>query len=183
MDDEQRTFMAAVYLHYCPWLIVWLAPSSKDLCVWIILRPCWFFSTPWLIESLWSFEWLFPLDPCVSLIPVCVVLVFWQWKNELISCLHFCIGILEWKNVFICYSYLRGTLDWQPFWLSLPLNDNHWFYIHWVYSQFIFNNFFIYLQSKMDQRILVIISHDCFTYPEIFIILRLCICCAKDGVL
>jgi hypothetical protein len=34
-------------------------------------------------------------------------LVFWQWKNKLISCLHFCIGIMEWKNVFFCYSCLR----------------------------------------------------------------------------
>jgi hypothetical protein len=43
-------------------------------------------------------------------IPVCVVLVFWQWKNKLISCLHFCIGILEMEKHF--YLLFMSALYW-----------------------------------------------------------------------
>jgi hypothetical protein len=69
------------------------------------------------------------LDPCVSLTVVCVVLVFWQWKNDLISlsaflylvfwqwkndlisCLHFCIGILAMEKRI---DFMSAFLYWYP---------------------------------------------------------------------
>jgi hypothetical protein len=59
-------------------------------------------------DFLSSFLYWYPRNgkTLLFVIPVCIVFVFWQWKNKLISCLHFCIGILEWKNIFIFYFCL-----------------------------------------------------------------------------
>jgi hypothetical protein len=47
-------------------------------------------------------------------IPVCVVLTFWQWKNDLIPCLHFIFGILEMEKRFFCDIHVWVVLvSWQ----------------------------------------------------------------------
>jgi hypothetical protein len=50
-------------------------------------------------------------------IPVCVVLVFWQWKNDLIPCLHFYIWYPGNGKTFLCYSCLHciGILAMEKF--------------------------------------------------------------------
>jgi hypothetical protein len=40
-------------------------------------------------------------------IHVCVVLVFWKWKNDLIPYCISIFGILEMEKHFLCYSCLR----------------------------------------------------------------------------
>jgi hypothetical protein len=51
-------------------------------------------------------------------IHVCVVLVFWQWKNELISCLHFCIGICIFIFGILAMEkridFMSAFLYWYP---------------------------------------------------------------------
>jgi hypothetical protein len=42
----------------------------------------------------------FPNGSLHSLTVVCIVLVSWQWKNDLISCLHFILVSWKWKNDF-----------------------------------------------------------------------------------
>jgi hypothetical protein len=53
----------------------------------------------------------FPLDPCIPLTDVCIVLVFWQWKTDLILSLHFYIwypGMEKCFFVFLIYVFPLG---------------------------------------------------------------------------
>jgi hypothetical protein len=54
-------------------------------------------------------------------IPICVVLVSWQWEKRSISCLHFYIGVLEIKIISFLYSCLCciGILAMENEFISL----------------------------------------------------------------
>jgi hypothetical protein len=54
----------------------------------------------------------FPNGSLHSLTMVCVVLVSWKWKNDLIFCLHFYNGILEMEKHF--YLLFLFALYWYP---------------------------------------------------------------------
>jgi len=94
--SERRSCQPSTFGVVLGWLF-WLASLLVFLCDLTVRIP--------VIISM-----TFPNGSLRSLTMVYVVLVSWQWKNDLISCLHFYNGILETEKCF--YLLFLSVLYW-----------------------------------------------------------------------